>query len=221
MHLRNGGTSMAAPVVAGIGALYLERCSRATFQDYIDDLKNTAYADQYTGTVPNNAYGYGKAHALNTLLVQNLATTPTITNDLNNTLTSTPSSGYEWYLDGSLLAGETGQTLTVTPPYGTYHVLSINADGCSALSDPLVVTVNYQEIQDDNLKIYPNPVSSSITITATSEIKNVYLTDLDGKQIRLERITLDVYGLSSISKGMYTLIIETEDGISHSKIIRI
>jgi len=220
MHLRNGGTSMAAPVVAGIGALYLERCSRATFQDYIDDLTNTAYTDQYTGTVPNNAYGYGKAHALNTLLEQSLAATPTITNDLNNTLSSSSSIGYEWYLDGSVLAGETGQTLTVTPPYGTYHVLSINADGCSALSDPLVVAVNYSEIKEEIIKIYPNPVTSSLTITTNFLIKHVHVTDLDGKQIELERISSNVYGLNSISKGVYTLIIETEDDIYRSKIIK-
>ena len=220
MHLRNGGTSMAAPVVAGIGALYLERCSRATYQDFIDDLTNTAYTDQYTGAVPNNAYGYGKAHALNTLLEQNLATTPTITNDFNNTLTSSASIAYEWYLDGSVLPGETGQSLVVSPPYGTYNVLSINADGCSALSDPLVVTVNYDEINEDKLKVYPNPATSSMTITSKSQIKNAYVTDLDGKQIQLERISSNVYGLNFIAKGMYTLIIETEDGIYHSKIIR-
>ena len=51
-------------------------------------------------------------------------------------------------------------------------------------------------------------------------IKHVYLTDLDGKQIGLERISSNVYGLDSISKGMYTLIIETEDDTYRSKIIK-
>jgi hypothetical protein len=71
MHVRNGGTSMASPVVAGIAALYLEKCSNATYQDFMDALHATAYTDAYTGVVPNNAYGYGKAHALNLLLLSN------------------------------------------------------------------------------------------------------------------------------------------------------
>ncbi|MBI2259714.1 MAG: S8 family peptidase [Flavobacteriia bacterium] len=68
---RNGGTSMASPVVAGIAALYLEKCPLSTYQDFKDDLINTAFTDQYTGTVPNFAYGYGKAHAFNLLLETN------------------------------------------------------------------------------------------------------------------------------------------------------
>ena len=68
MHARNGGTSMASPVVAGIAALFLEKCNTSTYQDFKHALTNNASQDQYTGSTPNFAYGYGKANALNTLL---------------------------------------------------------------------------------------------------------------------------------------------------------
>lgn len=67
-HALNGGTSMASPVVAGIAALYLEKCSSLSYADFLRDLTGQAVSDTYTGTTPNNAYGYGKADALNTLL---------------------------------------------------------------------------------------------------------------------------------------------------------
>ncbi len=67
-HASNGGTSMASPVIAGIAALYLEKCNSLTYADFKRDLTKTAHSDAFTGTTPNYAYGYGKADALNTLL---------------------------------------------------------------------------------------------------------------------------------------------------------
>ena len=69
MHVRNGGTSMASPVVAGIAGLYLEKCPLSNWEDFKTHLLATAFSDGFTGNnLPNNAYGYGKAHGLNTLL---------------------------------------------------------------------------------------------------------------------------------------------------------
>jgi hypothetical protein len=68
MHAANGGTSMASPVIAGIAALYLEKCNSSTYADFKKDLTRNATSDAFTGTTPNYAYGYGKANALNTLL---------------------------------------------------------------------------------------------------------------------------------------------------------
>ncbi len=70
-HIRNGGTSMASPVVAGVAALYLERCPNGTYQEFIHAIENTSFTDVFTGVVPNNAYGYGKVHALDLLRYAN------------------------------------------------------------------------------------------------------------------------------------------------------
>lgn len=75
MHARNGGTSMASPLVAGVAALYLEKCSKGTYQSFMDDLQASAMTDAFTGSVPNNAYGYGKIHALNLMLQSNYTAT--------------------------------------------------------------------------------------------------------------------------------------------------
>lgn len=60
MHLRNGGTSMASPVVAGLAALYLQRCPDASYSEVIEAIQGTARSDVFTGPVPNNIWGYGK-----------------------------------------------------------------------------------------------------------------------------------------------------------------
>ncbi|MFM9026711.1 MAG: S8 family serine peptidase [Bacteroidota bacterium] len=70
-HITGGGTSASAPVVAGIAALFLEKNPGADWQQVKEALTLCAYSDAYTaprGALPNNAWGYGKADALSTML---------------------------------------------------------------------------------------------------------------------------------------------------------
>lgn len=71
MHARGGGTSAASPVVAGIVALYLEKCPRATVTEIMEALAISAYADAFTGEVPNIRFGHGKADAFAALVGSN------------------------------------------------------------------------------------------------------------------------------------------------------
>ncbi len=220
-HARNGGTSMASPVLAGIGALYLERCKRATYQQFMDDVHSTAYADLFTGTTPNNSYGYGKAHALNTLLEENLANTPTISSDWISTLTSSETTGNEWYLNDTIIIGETNQTLSITPPFGTYEILYTNSDGCIATSSPLIVNVGLDETKFNKIQAFPNPTNSTIEIQYSNEIKSVVLLDINGKEIHIKEINSKSFSLENVPSGTYFLRIMTIEGIFTSKIVRI
>lgn len=220
-HIRNGGTSLASPVVAGIAALYLERCPRATYQDFMDNLQNTAYSNAYTGTLPNNAYGYGVSHALDAMLLQNFGAVPTISSDWNSTLTSSGASGYQWYLDGNPLAGETNQDLIVSPPYGTYQVETYSVDGCPTISDPFVVTASLKDLSADDIFLYPNPAKDELTIAYDYAIQDVILVNMTGEEISLSVISGKKYSLEGIASGSYLIHVVTEEGTYTSKIVRL
>lgn len=66
-HIRGGGTSAAAPVVAGIAALYLQRFPTATPLVVKNAIISCAKQDSFTGNVPNNSWGYGKINGFATL----------------------------------------------------------------------------------------------------------------------------------------------------------
>ncbi len=66
-HTRNGGTSMAAPIVSGIAALYLQKHPNADFQEVKDAILNNAKRDAFTGDTINDSWGYGKVYAFGVL----------------------------------------------------------------------------------------------------------------------------------------------------------
>jgi subtilisin family serine protease len=61
-YLMFSGTSVSAPVMAGLVALLLQAQPGLTVRQIYDTLKSQALHDGQTGAVPNTAYGYGKAH---------------------------------------------------------------------------------------------------------------------------------------------------------------
>jgi hypothetical protein len=67
--VQGGGTSASSPVVAGTGALWLERFPNATWQEYSNAVIWCAKQDTFTGSnLPNNNWGYGKLDAFSMMV---------------------------------------------------------------------------------------------------------------------------------------------------------
>ncbi len=217
-HARNGGTSMASPVVAGIAALYLERCGMANYQNFINDLHATSYTDQYTGTVPNFEYGYGKVDGFQMLLAQTLEPMPTV-NYVGSGLESSTADNYQWYIDGTAVNGETNQSISYVSD-GSYQVMAINNDGCFALSDPYDVSLSLSEIGINQFNVYPNPSSESIQIQSDEEILEVKCFDINGRSIELN-LSGDMIDVTNMGSGSYILEISTTAGTATARFVKL
>ena len=139
MHYRNGGTSMASPVVSGATALLLEMCPEADVETIRNAILNHTYSDNFTDTVPNNAYGTGKLDAeaaVNALWFQpqlNESGTVLVCEGDNFLLqTSDSYNSYLW---------NTGETDAVQNPdsNSTWWVQVITEAGCIGRSDTVHV----------------------------------------------------------------------------------
>jgi len=65
MHSRNGGTSLASPIVSGFVALYFQKHPNTSYQQVMDAIRLSATSDSFiTKQLPNNTWGYGKIDAL-------------------------------------------------------------------------------------------------------------------------------------------------------------
>jgi hypothetical protein len=137
MHVRNGGTSMASPVVAGTAALYLQKCPWGTPSGFWEAITQTANHDVFSGVAPNDTFGYGKLNAYRALLYTNFS--PTVLADTvvcsPGSAVSLPNSPYPLVIwndtDTAASATATGDT--------TFWFLAQSTLGCRAYSDTVSV----------------------------------------------------------------------------------
>lgn len=200
MHGRQSGTSASSPVVAGIAALYLEKCPTASYKDFKHDMIATAEHDSYTGTGPDYGYGYGKIHALNLLLGANnipVLGGPAICESPVDLFTN------EYSVVDSIVwsTGLNNDTLTTATP-NDYSASIYYGGGCVAYTDTVTL------IQG----VVPTaPVITAVSYTLTSDVQANYQWTLNGVNISGE--TSQILNATP-PYGIYTVITTSNDGCS-------
>jgi hypothetical protein len=143
MHYRNGGTSIASPVVTGIAALYLQRCPDASMAEIKNAIINNAYKDVHTGlNLPDNNFGYGKVNAFATLASSVFQVNIMYSGDTNlcagESIILTAPAGYAQYQWSN---GAISPSITVNQA-GTYSVEVFDSSFCSGVSAPVGIAVH-------------------------------------------------------------------------------
>lgn len=125
------GTSMSAPMVTGIIALWLQAYPYLTPEQAKDIIKATTITDANTGSIPaagNNTWGWGKINAWAGIqeIHNKIPDTPTITPNsgelCNGPVTLSAPAGYVAYLWSN---NSTSQSISVNTP-GNYNVQVTN-----------------------------------------------------------------------------------------------
>ncbi len=139
------------------------------------------------------------------------------------TLWSSYVSGNQWYLNGVLIPGATGQTYNMIAS-GTYTVV-INSGGCTVTSEVYVFTSQgIEQSEYENLfKVYPIPSSNVIHVCFQSPTTGV-LTIINplGQMVfsnQLKSTDGETIDLSNTPRGIYFIHIKGDKVNSTKKII--
>lgn len=112
-----------------------------------------------------------------------------ILTQVGNTLFSSAPSGNQWYLNGTLIPGATGNSYVITSG-GVYSVTVTNTSGCmSAVSGGSFILSEFVQLGNNEkfyFKIYPSPFSTQLRIEYHLEQPHkvaIQLIDMTGKTI--------------------------------------
>jgi hypothetical protein len=151
-------------------------------------------------------------------------TTVDITTNTNGaTITATQTGATYRWLDcnngNAVIGGEINQNFTASAN-GSFAV-EITYNGCTDTSACVNInSVGIQEINTMAMQIAPNPVKNSLSITTNETIIKVAIYNISGSLIKNIEANFNAINVSELSKGMYILVVQTDNGISQQKFIK-
>jgi hypothetical protein len=153
---------------------------------------------------------------------------PVITFD-GNTLTSDAPAGNQWYLDGTVIPGATGQTHI--PTQSGIYTCMVTLNGCSSPASNeinVVMTGIAEKGIDAAVSVYPNPGEGLFTLqirsgkqeTFTIQVFNnlgVMIRELDG--IEVKGTVEKVLDLRPAADGIYTVVVRNSNARIVKKVV--
>lgn len=131
-------------------------------------------------------------------------------------LSSSANSGNQWYKNGVAIPGATAQTYTPTAD-GDYHVV-VTVNGCEGTSNILKyqgTSIKGFALQNE-LKLYPNPANSTLTIENASELKlkSIIVSNILGQQLLEQGINSNKtnVNIATLPIGLYNIKFIFEEG---------
>lgn len=130
-----------------------------------------------------------------------------------------PNAAFQWYLNGSLIAGATAETLNVSA-VGTYKVVATSSRGCLG-EDVFVVTTVVgveSDVEEAPFQLYPNPVREMLYFGTPNEAGGkLQIRDMQGRSMIQEVLPAhsDRILVQGLPSGLYML-----EWISADKVVR-
>lgn len=233
LHSRNGGTSMASPLVAGAVALYMEENPDAYWYETKEAIIQSAKKDTFTGPVANTQYGHGKLDGFN-LLQFDAVLGCTDTAAFNYNINANVDDGScEAKILGCIDATAFNYNENANTDDGSCIAVVVGCTDSAALNfDQNANTddgnceyeTGINDLQFSPIKIVPNPISNaSFVYYESNEQANLAIYNAIGKLIAKGIISNQKpYKISkkNFTKGIYYIEIENANNSSeHIKFV--
>ncbi|MDN4166644.1 T9SS type A sorting domain-containing protein [Cytophagales bacterium LB-30] len=139
------------------------------------------------------------------------------------TLTSNYSEGNQWYVDGVLLEGETGQQLLAIES-GTY-TLVVSSQGCITSAEQVLTVLGLGKEQNKFSFVYPNPARDKVfvqTIQGTISAVKVFSStgaELSNVSIIPQGNTYEI-DMAKLRNGTYIIQISNDNHIDTWRVVK-
>lgn len=150
--------------------------------------------------------------------------TPTISRE-GNTLISSFIGKNQWYVNNTLVSGETSQKIKATD-VGNYSVRAFDSNGCiSGISGSVLGLITSTLIEDQSSLIIPNPFFQVVKLNFKSSLGNevdLKIYDMIGSLVGHKTTVFqnDQLDLSYLTKGNYLFIISSKTN-QESQVIKV
>jgi photosystem II stability/assembly factor-like uncharacterized protein len=184
-----------------------------------------------SGTFSVYAYNSGCSSASSPafpVTVSPVPATPIITDDGHLLISNTPN-GNQWYFNGTLITGATGQVYDAILTGNGYYWTVVTINGCSSdTSNHLVITLGVDTLSSSAISVYPVPGDGKFNVsikTGSGRSFSISVYDCLGVKIHEEtNIEADlslqkVIDLRPLPDGIYMMVFESSQNYIVKKIV--
>jgi uncharacterized delta-60 repeat protein len=140
----------------------------------------------------------------------------------NGTISASNGNSYAWIncQTGDFIAGETFQTY-IPSSNGSYAAI-VWVNGCSDTTNCIFISnIGVQEIQSDEIQLFPNPTNNNVTIKMVVSSAFVVITDIHGKILEDRFISNgEIISLSNYESGVYIFQLNTDKKSYTSRVVK-
>jgi Subtilase family/Secretion system C-terminal sorting domain len=170
-----------------------------------------------TLTVSNGATNRSIAKAI--ALKSNQLPTNSIVMNSDLLLSFNPSPSYQWLINNNFIELEKNRSIKFVGNPGTYKVLTFNED-CNKVSSPFLITSIEEPALNNEYSVYPNPFNETITIEIKNEGRISLFGSLGNEILSSEGNHKVDINTSNLKKGIYFLLIRTNNSVHYSKLLK-
>lgn len=166
-----------------------------------------------------NVCGAGPASPAFEVTVNPIPPTPVVTTDENNLLRSSAPEGNQWYFEGNVIPGATGQEYQATEEGIYWTVVTLNGCSSDESNHIEVIFTGLDEPGGTHVSVYPVPNKGKFTVSVENVEEETYTIFIyneigievykkaDFQVIGNARLFID---LVNPSNGMYTMLLAGE-----------
>jgi hypothetical protein len=165
-----------------------------------------------------------------TVLVNQVPTQPALMQN-GTVLTSSSTTGNQWYRNGVLMPGVTTPSINITQD--GYYSVTVTQNGCTSIAS-VEVFMNVTSVEEsvllNNVRVFPNPNEGMFTInfksTDVTESFRVDVVNSIGQIVYTERVTnfngnySQQLDLSAEADGVYIINIFTDNGTFQQQLVK-
>jgi uncharacterized repeat protein (TIGR03803 family) len=224
----NGGTPNGSLELSSNGKLYGFTTSGGanSFGVLFEyEAATSTYTKKQDFAGPNGAYPYKGSLLFSYCAVPaKPVVSVTKANTVTPTLTSSSTTGNQWYLNGAIIAGAINATLQVVE-VGIYKV-QVQVDVClSDFSDEEIFVITGVERSNiHSVQAYPNPVNDWLTISLgeLSGKKEITIIDLNGRKLESKEESGKEarFNVAPYPSGMYLVKVKAQESITTIRFVK-
>jgi len=141
---------------------------------------------------------------------------------VDNMLSASNGTSYQWFLFGKPIANATSQTLEINLYEMAIYTVEVTQGNCKSLSKEFIYLITATEKENAKIKLYPNPVIEELTIeTPTNLNHSISIVDMMGRErIAFSGSGKQIISLKDLQAGSYVLLLQSAQSKSYFKIVK-